>query len=120
MASVLRTLEADAGPHGWGRVMRSNVEKCPYCGRFMRYEDDAEWGERWVCAEQSAHILADPEHWSVDTIALPEDAVDIDGDPVSGMIRAELLTTEQLRIALGVDTHPTGSSADHEIRSVTE
>ena len=83
--------------------MRNNVERCPHCGRFMRYEDSAEWGELWVCARQAAHILADPEGWTVDTIALPEDAVDIDGDPVSGMIRAELLTTEQLRIALGVD-----------------
>lgn len=83
--------------------MPSNVERCPRCGRFMRYEDSAEWGEIWVCARQSAHILADPEGWTVDTIALPENAVDIDGDPVSGMIRAELLTTEQLRIALGVD-----------------
>lgn len=94
--------------------MRSNnVERCGYCGRFMRYEHDAEWGERWVCVEQSAHILADPEHWSVLTYALGDDAVDADDQPISGnLVGAHRLTTEQLRIALGLDAQPTVRESD--------
>jgi|TARA_R100000482_G_scaffold124710_2_gene78586 hypothetical protein len=87
--------------------MRTNVEKCPYCGRYMAYLDDAEWGEHWVCAHQAAHILADPESWSVDTIALGPDAIDKDGDPLYGIVGAHRLTSEQLRVALGLVSRPT-------------
>lgn len=82
----------------------SNVERCRYCGRFMRYEVDAEWGERWVCAEQNGHIIADPEQWSVLTYALREGDVDIYGEPIQigDMIGAHHLTPEQLHTALGV------------------
>lgn len=80
----------------------SNVERCPYCGRFMAYLDDAEWGERWMCAAQADHIMADPESWSVDVIALGDDATDIDGDPISGIVGAHRLTVAQLRTALGL------------------
>ena len=83
--------------------MRNNREQCPYCGQFMAYEDDAEWGERWVCSNQSAHILADPERWSVLAYPLGEDAVDIYGQPISGLVGAHRLTREQLRTALGVE-----------------
>ena len=80
----------------------SNVERCPYCGRFMAYLDDAEWGERWVCAWQAKHILSDPATWSVDVLALGSDAVDVDGDPISGVVGAQRLTEDQLRMALGL------------------
>lgn len=83
--------------------MRSNGERCPYCGRFMAYEDDTEWGERWVCSNQSAHIIADPERWSVLTYALGDDAVDIDGEPISGLVGAHRLTAEQLRICTNTE-----------------
>lgn len=82
----------------------SNVERCPYCGRFMAHEDSAEWGENWVCALWRQHVLADPSSWSIDVIALGEGAVDIDGDPISGIVGAHLLTEAQLRVALGVAT----------------
>lgn len=83
--------------------MSNNIERCGYCGRYMRYEEyDVEWGERWVCSQQAAHIIADPEHWSVDVIALGRDAVDIDGDPISGLVAAHRLTIDQLHVALGV------------------
>ena len=77
-------------------------ERCGYCGRFMAYENDTEWGERWVCARQTEHILADPEHWSVLTYGL-EGETDVDGHPISGLTGAHRLSPEQLRIALGVD-----------------
>jgi hypothetical protein len=76
----------------------------------MAYQDDAEWGERWVCAAQAEHIIADPESWSVDVIALGDDAVDIDGDPIYGLVGAHRLTEEQLRTALGLTT-------DREVRT---
>lgn len=91
--------------------MRNNVERCPYCGWFMRYEDSAEWGEAWVCARQAEHIIADPENWSVDVIALGDDAVDTDGDPISGLVGAHRLTPDQLRVALGI-TESTDPYAD--------
>lgn len=78
----------------------SNVERCPYCGRFMSYEDSAEWGENWVCTRWRQHVLIDPDRWSIDVIALGPDAVDIDGDPISGIVSASLLSPEQLRVAL--------------------
>ncbi|MFD6699703.1 MULTISPECIES: hypothetical protein [unclassified Microbacterium] len=84
----------------------SNVERCPYCGRFMAYEDSAEWGERWVCAAQTDHIIADPESWSVLTYAL-EGEVDVDGEPLGGLVGAHRLTEAQLRTALGLDTNRT-------------
>lgn len=81
----------------------SKVERCGYCGRFMAEEFDTEWGERWVCSQQDAHILADPEHWSVLTYALGDDAVDTDGEPIAGnFVGAHRLTVEQLRVALGM------------------
>lgn len=89
----------------------SNVERCPYCGRFMAYEDDAEWGERWVCAAQNAHILADPESWSVLTYTL-EGEVDVDGEPISGLVGAHRLTEVQLRTALGLTTDREVGSPD--------
>ena len=78
----------------------SNVERCPYCGRFMAYEDSAEWGENWTCAHWRAHVLADPWSWSIDVLALGPDAVDVDGDPISGIVGASRLSPDQLRIAL--------------------
>jgi hypothetical protein len=91
-------------------MTRNNVERCGYCGRFQRYENDIEFGERWVCSNQSAHIIADPEHWSVLTYAL-EGELDIQGEPIQGeLFRADLLTTEQLRRALGVDPESTDST----------
>lgn len=80
----------------------SNVERCPYCGRFMAYEDSAEWGENWVCAHWREHVLLDPSSWSIDVLALGPDAVDVDGDPISGIVSASRLTPEQLRTALGL------------------
>jgi len=74
----------------------------------MAYLDDAEWGERWMCAWQAKHILADPTNWSVDVLALGPDAVDVDGDPISGVVGAHRLTESQLRTALGL-------TADREI-----
>lgn len=96
--------------------MRNNVERCPYCGWFMRYEDSAEWGEAWVCARQAEHIIADPENWSVDVIALGDDAVDTDGDPISGLVGAHRLTPDQLRVALGIteSTDPSPAQCTHE------
>lgn len=97
--------------------MRNNVERCPYCGWFMRYEDSAEWGEAWVCARQAEHIIADPENWSVDVIALGDDAVDTDGDPISGLVGAHRLTPDQLRVALGIteSTEPASRDDGHLI-----
>lgn len=80
----------------------NNVQKCPYCGRFMAYEDSAEWGENWVCARWRQHVLADPESWSIDVIELGPDATDVDGDPIGGITSASRLSTSQLRIALGM------------------
>jgi hypothetical protein len=69
----------------------------------MRRNDDGWDGDDlWVCSRQAHHILADPEHWTVDVIALGPDAVDMDGDPVYGMTRAERLSAEQLRIIVGM------------------
>lgn len=85
------------------------TERCPYCGRFMAYENSGEWGENWVCAHWRAHALADPSSWSIDVLELGPDAVDIDGDPISGIVSASLLSPDQLHIALGL-------SADVEIR----
>ena len=89
--------------------MRSNVEKCGYCGRYMRYENDGEYGEHWMCSRQAEHIVADPKSWSVDTIALGPDAVDADGEPVSGFVWADTLTPRDLRIAVGLDPQPADS-----------
>lgn len=89
--------------------------KCGYCGRFMRQNFDGWDGDDlWVCSQQAHHIIADPEHWSVDTLALGPDALDADGEPLSGMVRAELLTTEQLRIVVGLDslTAPVNSTQE--------
>ena len=88
------------------------AEKCSYCGRFMAYECDGEYGEWWKCSRQAEHILADPEYWSVDVLPLGEDAVDIDGDPISGLVGAHRLTTEQLRIVLGLSSEPVQMGAE--------
>jgi hypothetical protein len=71
-----------------------------------------EWGSEWKCSLQTDHILTDPEHWSVDVIDLGDDATDIDGDPISGMVPAELLRPEDLRTALGLEPVLPGSEAD--------
>lgn len=80
-------------------------ERCGYCGRFMRTTDFEGWGTEPYCTRTNDHILADPEHWSIDV----ENVVLDDGVPYTGHIGAHHLTTEQLRTALGV-------AADVEIR----
>lgn len=68
-------------------------ERCGYCGRFMatRYEG---WGIEPRCSQTVAHVLADPEHWSIDVPA-ELGFTDADGEPVAGHLGAHHLTSEQ-------------------------
>ena len=75
-------------------------ERCGYCGRFMRTKDFDGWDTEPYCTRTEDHILADPEHWSIDV----ENVVLDDGVPYTGHIGAHHLTNEQLRTALGLPT----------------
>jgi hypothetical protein len=66
-----------------------------------------EYGDEWVCSQQSAHILSDPGHWSVYVVAH-----DIgDGQTYTGPWPAHDLTPNQLRAVLGMDSEPTGEGS---------
>jgi hypothetical protein len=69
-----------------------SAEKCMYCGRFMRRVDDEGWDMEPRCTQVNAHILADPERWSiyVENLDRGEDAL------FTGYIGAHHLTREQL------------------------
>lgn len=62
----------------------------------MRTTDFEGWDTEPYCTRTSAHILADPEHWS-----LHVEEMLIDGEIYTGSIAAHRLTTQQLITALG-------------------
>lgn len=70
-------------------------ERCGYCGRFMATRDEDGWGIEARCSQTVAHVLADPEHWSID---VPESLgfIDETGSPLTGHLGAHHLTSEQL------------------------
>lgn len=69
-------------------------ERCGYCGRFMATKDDEGWGIEARCWQTVAHVLADPEHWSIDVPAVLG-FTDADGEPLAGHVGAHRLTVEQ-------------------------
>lgn len=67
------------------------------------------WGIEPRCSQTVAHVLADPEHWSIDVPA----ALGFtwaDGEPMSGHMGADRLAPEQReRWAEHRENHPDGS-----------
>lgn len=88
-------------------------ERCGYCGRFMALKDEDGWSlDDARCSRTIAHVLADPEHWSIDVPA-ELGFIDADGDPLAGHVGAHRLSAEQRqRWAEHRASEPIGPSFD--------
>lgn len=83
-------------------------ERCGYCGRFMATSEEG-WDIEPRCSQTVAHVLADPEHWSIDVPAALG-FTDATGEPLAGHVGAHTLTPEQRdRWADHRENHPNGS-----------